>query len=220
MTAQVEVLVLDLPIPDNIRHQRIRLLASAGSDSSIFIRKTILDAKQLFEILVRENSRMLLAFIRSIQYDQASAEDTWQETMLVAWRRIDDYDPSRPFGPWLRGIAQKIVLSQAAKPSSRMAVADPESMEYLSQRFESLQRLTGDTLDEKLEALRDCVALLPDHERQCIQMRYSQNLMPAELCERLSLALETVKKRLVRAKQRLIDCMTNKLEFQPSQGGA
>jgi RNA polymerase sigma-70 factor (ECF subfamily) len=66
------------------------------------------NAKQIFEILVRENSRMLLAFIRSIQSDQAAADDIWQETMLVAWRRIGDYDNSRPFGPWLRGIAQKI----------------------------------------------------------------------------------------------------------------
>ncbi len=125
-----------------------------------------MNAKRLFEILVRENSRMLLGFIRSIQYDHS----------------------------------------------------DPESMEYLSQRFESVQRLIGDTLDEKLASLRACIALLPDHERQCIEMRYSQNLMPAELCERLSVALETVKKRLVRAKLRLIDCMTSKIENQPSEG--
>lgn len=163
---------------------------------------------------------MLMAFIRSIQFDQSSADDVWQETMIVAWRRIDDFDSSRPFGPWLRGIAQKIVLSKAAKPSQRMIVADLESMEYLSQRFESVQSLAGDTLDEKLDSLRECMALLPDHERQCIEMRYTQNLMPAELCERLSVALETVKKRLVRAKQRLIDCITNKIERKTSEGAA
>ena len=179
-----------------------------------------MNANQLFEILVRENSRMLLAFIRSIQYDHSAADDVWQETMLVAWKRIDDYDLARPFGPWLRGIAQKIVMSKYSKPGARMLVADPESMEYLSQRFESVQRLPGDTLDEKLEALRECMALLPEHERQCIEMRYSQNLMPAELCERLCLALETVKKRLVRAKQRLIDCITSKIETNPSDGAA
>ena len=177
-----------------------------------------MDAKQLFEILVRENSRMLMAFIRSIQFDQSAADDVWQETMLVAWRRIDDYDASRPFGPWLRGIAQKIVLAKAAKRSEQMIIADPESMEYLSDRFESVQSLKGDTLDEKLDSLRECMALLPEHERQCVELRFAQSLMPAELSERLNLALETVKKRLVRAKQRLIDCMTNKIATSASEG--
>ena len=149
---------------------------------------------------------MLLAFIRSIQSDQSAAEDVWQETMLVAWRRIDDYDTTRPFGPWLRGIAQKIVLAKFSKPN-RMTITDPESLEYLSHRFESVQQLNGDTLDEKLDSLRDCIEGLSEHERQCIEMRYSQDLKPSQLCEQLGIALETVKKRLVRAKQRLIDCM-------------
>ena len=30
--------------------------------------------------------------------------------MLTAWRRLGDYDHTRPFGPWLRGIATRLVL--------------------------------------------------------------------------------------------------------------
>jgi RNA polymerase sigma factor (sigma-70 family) len=160
---------------------------------------------------------MLLAYIRSIQSDQVAADDTWQETMLVAWRRLDDYDTSRPFGPWLRGIAQKIVLASYSKSKGKVTIADSESLEYLSQRFESVQSLKGDTLDEKLEALRDCIATLSDPERQCIELRYTQNLMPAELSDRIGIALETVKKRLLRAKQRLVHCITSKIEVARTQ---
>jgi RNA polymerase sigma factor (sigma-70 family) len=163
---------------------------------------------------------MLMAYIRTIQNDQVAADDVWQETMLVAWRRIDDFDVSRPFGPWLRGIAHKIVLANYSKAKGRMTVTDSESLEYLSQRFESIQSLKGDTLDEKLQALRDCIALLSDHERQCVELRYSQNLMPAELSDRLGVALETIKKRLMRAKQRLVLCITGKLETTRSQEAA
>ena len=163
---------------------------------------------------------MLMAYIRTIQADQVAADDVWQETMLVAWRRMDDYDVSRPFGPWLRGIAHKIVLAQFSKAKGKVTIMDSESLEYLSQRFESVQSLKGDTIDEKLEALRDCIALLPDHERQCVELRYSQNLMPAELSDRLSVALETIKKRLLRAKQRLVQCITSKMEAIRSQEAA
>ncbi len=54
-----------------------------------------------FEILVRENTRMLTVFLRSRLDDEAAVDDLFQETMLVAWKRLDVCDLSRPFGPWL-----------------------------------------------------------------------------------------------------------------------
>ena len=39
--------------------------------------------------------------------------DLFQETMVVAWRRLDDFDHTRPFGPWLRGLP-----SSRSKPTA------------------------------------------------------------------------------------------------------
>jgi RNA polymerase sigma factor (sigma-70 family) len=109
------------------------------------------------------------------------------------------------------------VLANYSKAKGRMTITDSESLEYLSQRFESIQSLKGDTLDEKLQALRDCITMLSDHERQCVELRYAQNFMPAELSDRLGVALETIKKRLLRAKQRLVLCITSKMNTAQSQ---
>lgn len=170
-----------------------------------------MEARELFEILMREHSQSLLAYIRSAVRDPGLADDIWQETMLVAWRRLDDFDRSRPFGPWLRGIAARTVMAKLRNQRQLMQVEDMDELEYLSSRFEQVHALTGDTLDEKLMALRDCVSHLSDDERQCILGRYEDNLMPAQLSQRLSLQLETVKKRLQRAKQRLQACIERKL---------
>ncbi len=177
-----------------------------------------MEAKQLFEILVREHSRMLTAFIRSAVADASLAEDIWQETMLVAWRRLDDYDISRPFGPWLRGIAHRTIQAKRRSSAPYVLFDDEESLAYLSDRFDELHKLQGDTLDEKLDALRDCVSHLPEHERRCIELRFVEDLMPAELSQKLDIALETIKKRLVRAKQRLIQCMQGKLAAIKTEG--
>ena len=90
-------------------------------------------------------------------------------------------------------------------------VEDMDELDYLSSRFEQVQSLSGDTLDEKLVALRDCVSHLSEDERRCIEGRYQENLMPAQLSQKFSLQLETVKKRLQRAKQRLHRCIEHKL---------
>ena len=67
-------------------------------------------AKLAFEILARENSRMLTAYLRTVVADEAVIDDLFQEAMIVAWRRLQ-CDLSRPFGPWLRGIASRLVLA-------------------------------------------------------------------------------------------------------------
>ncbi len=170
-----------------------------------------MEARELFEILMHEHSQTLLAYIRATVRDPGLVDDIWQETMIVAWRRLDDFDRGRPFGPWLRGIAARTVMAKMRSQRQLLQVEDMEELDYLSQRFEQVQSLAGDTLDEKLSALRDCVSQLGDDERRCIEGRYQENLMPAQLSEKLSLHLETVKKRLQRAKQRLQACIERKL---------
>ena len=167
--------------------------------------------EQVFEILARENSDMLLAFLRSAVRDSSAVDDLFQETMLVAWRKLAEYDRARPFGAWLRGIAGNLALAHSRQTAGEVRLLDPESLEWLESRFAQLQRLRGDTLSEKLSALRECVAGLPDEYRQPLEMRYGHAQSLAEIGAALELAIETLKKRLTRAKLRLADCLERKL---------
>ncbi len=170
-----------------------------------------MEARELFEILMREHSQTLLAFVRSSVRDPGLVDDIWQETMLVAWKKLDQFDRQRPFGPWLRGIAAKTILSRMRRQRQWIQVEDQNDLDYLSARFEHVHALAGDTLDEKLDALRDCVSRLSQPERECIEGRYRDEMQPAELSRKLDLQLETVKKRLQRAKAKLLECIQRKL---------
>jgi RNA polymerase sigma factor (sigma-70 family) len=169
-------------------------------------------SKDLFEILVRENSRMLTTYLRAAGCDEALLDDVWQETMIVAWRKLDEFDRSKPFGPWLRGIAARTLMASRRTASRFVLTDDVEALEYLNERLERVNSLNGDTLDEKLDALRDCVSKLTTSDRECIEMRFRDDLMPAAISERVGIALETIKKRLFRAKQQLQTCLERKLQ--------
>jgi RNA polymerase sigma factor (sigma-70 family) len=170
-----------------------------------------LQSKELFEILVRENSRMLSVFLRAAGCDDQLIEDVWQETMIVAWEKLDTFDRSRPFGPWLRGIAARLLLANQRVGRRLTLIGDESALEYLSNELHRINQLSGDTLDEKLEALRDCVARLSDQDRQCIHLRFQQDLKPVAISDQVGVALETIKKRIARAKLRLQDCIEHKL---------
>lgn len=170
-----------------------------------------MDAKSLFEILIREHADMLMVYLRSVVRDSAAVDDLFQETMLTAWRSIDHFDRERPFGPWLRGIAGKLVLAWWRKNARQPRLCDDDVLEQIDERLSQVQRLAGDTLDEKLTALRDCLGDLPDSYREIIDLRYRDERKPADIIDQLQLNAETVKKRLQRARAMLLDCLTGKL---------
>ena len=172
----------------------------------------VVDAKDLFEILIRENASMLTAFLRSAMSDNASIDDLFQETLLTAWRRLDTYDKTRPFGPWLRGIAANLLYSHYRKTSRQGLSLDEQQLEYLNQRFEQWHQLPGDTFDQKLDALRLCLSQLPDTYREPIYRRYQDNLGIAAIADKLGLAAEAIKKRLHRGRARLLECIQRRLE--------
>ncbi|MEZ6124380.1 MAG: sigma-70 family RNA polymerase sigma factor [Planctomycetaceae bacterium] len=58
-----------------------------------------------FGQLVMRYERRVLKVIRRFMPDQDMAQDLAQETFLKAFDRLDQFDPSRRFGPWLFRIA-------------------------------------------------------------------------------------------------------------------
>ncbi len=168
--------------------------------------------KDIFEILIREQAGMLTVYLRSLIRDPGLVDDVFQETLIVAWRKLDQYDKSRPFGPWLRGIAGRLVLAARRRQAKSCLLCDEDILDHLEVQTAALAERSGDTLDQKLESLRECLADLPDHYREAIQGRYADEDVPCEsLAERLSIPIETLKKRLQRGRVKLLECLQGKL---------
>ncbi|MGQ0627635.1 MAG: sigma-70 family RNA polymerase sigma factor [Phycisphaerales bacterium] len=163
-------------------------------------------ARRVFEILVQEHADMLTAFLRSLVYSTASVDDLFQETMLVAWRRLEDYDTARPFGPWLRGIASNLVLEHRRKTGRAGLCCEPEVLESLESQFATMNRMEGDTFRERAEKLRSCLSRLPEKLRDVVELAYVRGLLLRQIAEALDAGEEAVKKRIQRAREALIEC--------------
>lgn len=170
-----------------------------------------MNSKDLFEILVRENATMLRVYLRAAVRDWTTVEDIFQETILVAWQTLDRFDRTRPFGPWLRGIAAKHVLAHYRRQPGRTRLCDEVMLEELDNRMASLHQHSGDTFDEKLDCLRKCMEELPELLSEGIRQRYVLLLSREEMARRLGITEEAVKKRLQRARSQLLDCVLRKL---------
>lgn len=167
------------------------------------------DAKKLFETLVREHADMLTIYLSASLGDRSDVDDLFQETMMVAWRRLDDFDHTRPFGPWLRGIARRLVLAHGRKQPRNLC--DPAVLDQLDTRLDQIRSLRGDTWREKLEAVDACVRSLPEHYRVVVQQRYFEHRAIRQVSAILELSTSAVKKRLQRARALVLECVKGKL---------
>lgn len=177
----------------------------------------LMDAKTLFEILIREHTDMLVAYLRAGVRDLHAVDDLYQETVLVAWKRLDSYDRAKPFGPWLRGISGKLMLAYYRKTSSGATPLDGQALEWLNDRFAAIHSMPGDAFHEKLAALRECIEALPEAYQRPIIMRFNEERGISEIESILQVARETLKKRLARGKTRLAQCLERKLGLDGAQ---
>ena len=167
------------------------------------------DARKLFETLVREHADMLTVFIRSSVGNASDVDDLFQETMIVAWRRLDDFDQTRPFGPWLRGIAKRLVLAHDRKQMRRLCT--PAVLDHVDSRIGQFHARPGDSWEEKIEILRACVESLPEQYQRAVGLRYFRQQAIQQIAESLELSISAVKKRLQRARSLVLDCVERKL---------
>ncbi|MEL6427612.1 MAG: sigma-70 family RNA polymerase sigma factor [Planctomycetota bacterium] len=160
----------------------------------------------LFEALVRQNADALFVYVRACARDAGLAEEVFQDTLVVAWERLADYDSRRPFAAWTRGIARRILQAKRRERSTSRSLSDGLA-EQLEVRFHALDARAGDTLDEKLAALRGCLERLSARDRDAIDGRYALGLRGAPLAERLQTSLENARKIVQRARTKILDCM-------------
>jgi RNA polymerase sigma-70 factor (ECF subfamily) len=143
-------------------------------------------------LIVRHHSPLLGFLYRLTGGDRALAEDLTQEAFLRVLRAIAQYQPSRPFKPWLYAIAVNVARDHFKRAETRYAVtvADDEWLS-LPDPIE-----LDDAIAIDGPRLASAISVLPIQQREAIILRYYQDLSLAEIAAALSIPIGTVKSRL------------------------
>jgi len=162
---------------------------------------------QAFEILVREHADMLMAYLRAMAWNDALVEDAFQETIIVAWRRLPDFDRSRPFAPWMRGIARNTLLGLARKQQRRHEIAGESATLHIEEQLTRIQRTPADRFTDRLQPLMECMQRLSPEQREAVELVYGQSLDSGVAASTAGTNDETFRKRLYRARLQLAECL-------------
>ena len=153
-----------------------------------------------FEILMRRHHRRLLAYATSILGDENTARDVVQDSFVVAYRRLDDFDTSRDFSAWMRGIVRNR-CHETRRSDQRLILVETSVLEAIEQQHHSWDTAEAEHDRCVLGALHGCLGKLPETLHQAVNLFYLQKLSGAEAATRAGAEESTIRKRLQRARQ-------------------
>lgn len=168
-------------------------------------------SRKLFEVLVRENEGPVMLLINALVRDSALAEDMFQETMIVAWQKFDEYDTSRPLAPWLRGIAVNLIRNAQRKRKNDCIFVGDDVANYFQDVIQQVESQEGDSWRDKVGALSECIQQLAPRARMLIKERYEKGQNASEIAVSQSMAATTVRKQLERIRSQLGKCIMRRL---------
>ena len=163
-----------------------------------------------FTLLWTHAQPSVMAFIRSVTPQLADAEDILQETARQVSMRFDEYDSSRPFGPWAMGVAKYKVMEWRRAQMKNAILLEVDAIEAIhfsyTERFEDWQEV-GRAIDH-------CIKKAPPATEKLLILRYLENLKPAAIAAKLGSTSNSVSVRLNRARNGLQDCIRKRMEVE------
>jgi RNA polymerase sigma factor (sigma-70 family) len=137
----------------------------------------------------------------------ADIEDVLQRVFYEVWRVHDRFDPEQSLRGWVLGIARKRAIDHLRKRRDVVVTLD------------SMREIAGDDGRETADRLawsdevRTALDLLPDLQREVIELAYFDGYTQAEIARTLDIPLGTVKTRTARGLQRLAGLLENTREL-------
>ncbi len=141
-------------------------------------------------------------------------EELTQRAFVEAFQKLAEFDPSRPFLPWMRGIARYVTLRYFERREIEARHRDQCVRQFLAE-----SRIPDDGADDDarfdLERLRACLARLAPDAVGLIRDRYFAQLDAMAIARRDGCSAEAVRMALSRARAALRRC----IEANPGTAG-
>jgi RNA polymerase sigma-70 factor (ECF subfamily) len=153
--------------------------------------------------LMTRNQLRLRSFILTLVRETSAAEDVFQETSLVLWRKRQDFDFEKDFFRWACGIALLEVLQYRRRADADRLLFDEELINALAIDYVE----HSEVWDRERSALRGCMQKLNSRDRWLLDARYLSGIKTAQIAEQLGRPLSTVYSSLSRIRETLFRCV-------------
>jgi RNA polymerase sigma-70 factor (ECF subfamily) len=166
-------------------------------------------ATDAFVTQLMEHRHRLYAFIAKQLVRPEDAEDVFQRTSLVLWKKMDQFDTEGSFFHWACGIAFNEVRNFLTVQRRSRLHFDAELVALLAEEAKDEEELS----EARLQALRACMRRLSERQQEILRRCYSGTTM-TDVAVSLGRGRGALYKQVARLRERLLDCIRIRLAQQ------
>jgi len=193
---------------------RARLTATFSSNDTASLERAALVAalarvaageRAALQDVYRRTSAKLYGVCLRIFPEQGEAEDALQDAFVNIWQKAGSFDPGRASPiTWLVTLTRNRAIDRLRSRGKRTMVSIDVASEVPDARPDAEAMLIA---DEQQSRIGDCIGELGSGDATMIRTAFFDGSTYAEIAERASLPLGTIKSRVRRALMKLRECL-------------
>jgi RNA polymerase sigma-70 factor (ECF subfamily) len=164
---------------------------------------------------LRQSQTRLYGYIHSLVRDLNDADDLFQQTSLILWKKFDDYDPRRSFFSWACGIA-RFEVANFVRSRSRQRLYFSDDLSLLL--IEAQAEMSNEEGADRRDALAQCVEKLRQRDRELLAECYGEASSVPDASDRRGRSPQSVYNSLRRIRRSLFECVSRLLAQKSSPG--
>jgi len=183
-----------------------------GFNDARLVEMTREGGHEAFAELVRRYESRLIRVISRFILDPVMVEDLTQEVFLRAYRKLELFDPSRRFGPWLFQIGVNMTLDHLRKTQRRI-----KWTLFSQKRSEDQRTIDPEAADPRLaldlsQEVRSVLDQIPEKYRTVLVLRDLENFSTSEIAAITDRKEATIRWRLAEARAKFQKLWTARIQ--------
>lgn len=156
-----------------------------------------------FEILIRQNLKIVYSFVFYLVGDDGLAEDITQETFVKVWKNIKKYDTNKKFKSWILSIARNTTIDWLRKRKNSVfsEFADSEGKNLFEENILDEEPLADEIFfkSQNAEDIKKHIQNLSPKYKEVLFLHYNEEMSFDEISEILKSSPNTIRSRHRRA---------------------
>lgn len=178
------------------------------------IQKALSGDAKAFEWIMKKYQKRIYYTVLQVVMNHDDADDILQDTFIKAYTKLETFDSSYPFYPWLYRIAINTSLNYQKKKARLRAVSldEVDGNNNHADLAESPSQMFDVEENELVRNLKIALSKIPDEQRTVFILRVQDDLSYQEISDTMNISIGTVMSRLSRARDKLRNLLQNHLQ--------
>jgi RNA polymerase sigma-70 factor (ECF subfamily) len=189
-------------------HHQIATLAPANNDGPVDEQLMMLiqqGNEAALATLYRRHTAILRTVIARVVHIDADVDDLLQEVFLEIWKRCQTYEENKGKAlGWMITMARRRAIDRVRRRQAYARAEERLRLQNEAEEHEVHYHVEEDAAaSERAVMLQQTMAILPDAQREALQMAFYQGMSQRQIAAKTGVPLGTIKTRLELALRKL-----------------